>query len=210
MSFQRARQPEQKSQRLKAILEAAGRLFEKNPISEVSMRQIADEAGLGKASLYSYFQTKEEVFLHLFGLEVEGWVEEFGRRIARLRKPNAEKVAKLITDLMMERSRYSRLLSILTTVLERNVSRDRLREFKTGLLEPLGKMTEHLNQSLPELGEAKVQKFLIEFHAVMAGLWPMTHPNEELIAAMDVPHLKFLHVEFEPTCRELLVKLLSS
>lgn len=208
MAFQRARQPEQKSQRLNAILDAAGRLFEKDAISDVSMRQIADEAGLGKASLYSYFKTKEEVFLHLFGLELESWIGEFRIRITRLRKPTPEKVAKVITDLLVERSRYSRLMSILAIVLERNVSAERLRSFKTDLLVPMETLVEILSQALPSLSQARIQKFLLHFHAVVAGLWPLAHPNDELRCALDVPHLELMKIEFEPTCRELLTKLL--
>jgi TetR/AcrR family transcriptional regulator len=44
------------------ILEAAEEQFSRFGYSKVTMEEIAEQAGLGKASLYYYFSTKEELF----------------------------------------------------------------------------------------------------------------------------------------------------
>ena len=52
------------------ILEMAGKLFNKLGYENTSIRKIAEAAGGGKASLYYYFKSKEEIFLTI--LEKEG------------------------------------------------------------------------------------------------------------------------------------------
>ncbi len=56
--------------RKRSILEVAERLFNRLGYENTSMRQIAEEAGSGKASLYYYFKSKEEIFLKV--LQKEG------------------------------------------------------------------------------------------------------------------------------------------
>jgi AcrR family transcriptional regulator len=49
----------------KAIMEAAVRLFSENGFEKTSIEQLAQAAGIGKGTIYSYFQTKTEIF-HAF------------------------------------------------------------------------------------------------------------------------------------------------
>ena len=50
MNWQRARQPEQKAERRTVILEAAAALFDEREFADISMRDVAERSGLGKAS----------------------------------------------------------------------------------------------------------------------------------------------------------------
>ena len=45
----------------KNILEAAMRLFSKNGFEQTSIEALAREAGIGKGTVYSYFQTKKDI-----------------------------------------------------------------------------------------------------------------------------------------------------
>ena len=206
--FQRARQPEQKQQRLTAIMQAAGTLFETQTYDEVSMQKIAKEAGLGKASLYHYFQTKEEVFMEVFLQDASRWVVALEARVRRLRKPTAEKIAAVIASLLVEHSRCARLISLVSSVLERNVSVDKLRSFKLQLLEPMVKLRQILVEALPDLTDRVVDDFLFYFHVVVAGLWPLTHHTEDYLEAIDTPELRHFQAEFEPHCARLFARLL--
>lgn len=209
MDFVRARQPEQKNQRLDSILSAAGSLFESSEFEQVSMREIAREAGLGKASLYHYFSTKEEVFFELFLRDIDLWVDDFEARMSRLRKPSREKIAAIIAKLMIDHPRCSKLLAILSAVLERNIGAEKLREFKTSLLDPMSRMREILQRRLPDLSTKRTQEFLVHFHVIITGLWPIANPNADLTEALSVPHLEALKIDFETHCRTLVLKLLA-
>ena len=51
-----------RSQRLEQILEAAGNAFLANGYSDVTMQDLAKEAQISRAALYTYFGSKQEVF----------------------------------------------------------------------------------------------------------------------------------------------------
>lgn len=55
--------PEYKELAKKKIIKAAYTLFEKNGYHSTSMDDVAAEVGVSKASLYSYFKSKEDILL---------------------------------------------------------------------------------------------------------------------------------------------------
>lgn len=58
--------PEWRLRRREAILAAAAELFARRPYHEVQVCDVAKCAGVGKATLYRYFPSKEELYLHSF------------------------------------------------------------------------------------------------------------------------------------------------
>jgi len=70
----------QKARRKKAIIEAAKRLITKKGYRNASIEDIAKEAEVGVATVYNYFSTKQELFLHFFQDEVEKLIRN-GRKV---------------------------------------------------------------------------------------------------------------------------------
>ena len=64
------RQLEERKLRQDRILSSALDVFKANGLDGTTMDSIAEKAGFGKATLYYYFSSKEEVFL---GIMEEGW-----------------------------------------------------------------------------------------------------------------------------------------
>ena len=64
------RQQEERKLRRKRILDGALEVFHKNGIEGSTMDEIANQAGFGKATLYYYFSSKEEVFCSIME---KGW-----------------------------------------------------------------------------------------------------------------------------------------
>ena len=64
------RQQEERKLRRKRILDGALEVFHKSGIEGSTMDQIANQAGFGKATLYYYFSSKEEVFCAIME---KGW-----------------------------------------------------------------------------------------------------------------------------------------
>ena len=64
------RQLEERKLRKDRILSSALNVFKANGLDGATMDSIAEKAGFGKATLYYYFSSKEEVFL---GIMEEGW-----------------------------------------------------------------------------------------------------------------------------------------
>ena len=64
------RQLEERKMRQDRILEGALSVFKKKGLDGATMDQIANASGFGKATLYYYFKSKEEVFSAIL---VDGW-----------------------------------------------------------------------------------------------------------------------------------------
>jgi len=58
--------PDWRQRRRDAILAAAAELFARKPYHDVQVDDVAKQAGVGKATLYRYFPSKEELYLHSF------------------------------------------------------------------------------------------------------------------------------------------------
>lgn len=58
--------PDWRLRRREAILAAAAELFGRRPYHDVQVDDVARQAGVGKATLYRYFPSKEELYVHSF------------------------------------------------------------------------------------------------------------------------------------------------
>ena len=65
------RQIEERKMRQDRILDGALEVFKTKGLKNATMEEIAEESGFGKATLYYYFQSKEEVFSAILG---NGWL----------------------------------------------------------------------------------------------------------------------------------------
>jgi TetR/AcrR family fatty acid metabolism transcriptional regulator len=63
-----------------AILDAASRVFAARPFHEVLIEAIAADAGIGKGTIYRYFETKEDLYFATVLHVVEGLAEELELR----------------------------------------------------------------------------------------------------------------------------------
>ena len=89
----RARQKEAVRKR---IVDAALALFQSKGFDQTTTRQIARKAKLAEGTIFNYFETKEDIALHFFELEVDHAIATV-RTSARLRRaPLEEKLFALI------------------------------------------------------------------------------------------------------------------
>ena len=72
---------EEQEKRRHEIYHKAVNTFLKNGFQETSMNEIAQAAGLGKSTLYDYFETKDEILIYFFEDQLNDMTEE-AQRIA--------------------------------------------------------------------------------------------------------------------------------
>jgi AcrR family transcriptional regulator len=96
-----------------AILEAASRVFAQRPFHEVLVDDIAADAGIGKGTIYRYFETKDELYLAtaLYGLDFLAAALERARSPEDSAIRRLERIATEILSFFWER-RY--LVTVLT------------------------------------------------------------------------------------------------
>ena len=59
------------------IIDAAKDLFSKKNFDGISMEEIADSAALSRATLYNYFNTKEEIYFSIGIAQLKQWIEQY-------------------------------------------------------------------------------------------------------------------------------------
>jgi len=209
MSWVRARKPEHKEQRRRAILEAAAELFREQGLDATSLNAIAARAGISKANVYRYFESREEIFLHLLLGDYEEWVSALEETLAPLAGSGApEAVARALTESYLARPRLPSLVAALSSVLERNVTLEVVVAFKTRFMALAVRLTNALHAALPSLDMDRTRRFLMYSHFIVAGMWPSAHPPEAVRQALERPELQALRVEIERDLRGAIETLL--
>ena len=197
MKKQRARKDEDKLQRRQAILDAGEKLFASTSFSKLTMNDVADEAGVAKGTVYLYFPTKEGLFLDLLQERMLGWVEDFDRRLLKARAEwSADRLVKALADSLEGREALVRMLTMQGTILEHNVSVERVRAFKIQLLQLVSRTATHLAERVPFLTFPLAMRVLIHVHAVVVGLGQMAFPAEVTREVCEDEALRLFKIDF--------------
>ncbi len=69
-----------KQEKRQQIAQAALTVFSKQGFATTSMDKIAEAAGVGKSTLYEYFENKADLFI----AALEAWMEQVGQQMAAL------------------------------------------------------------------------------------------------------------------------------
>jgi AcrR family transcriptional regulator len=86
---------EEQQRRRKEIFHASVHLFLEKGFNETSMREIAKAAGVGKSTLYDYYQSKDEILVSYFGNEIQK-ITQRAREIIQQNSSISEKLRKIM------------------------------------------------------------------------------------------------------------------
>ncbi len=209
MTWQRARSPEQKAERSDKIVDAAAELFDEYSLDGLSMNALAKRAGMGKASLYHYFATKEHVFLELFKREGDAWIANVIEQLEKLGKSDADSVAHVIATETVRHERLRRLAIVLHHVLDNFASPATRQDFKLYMLEPLEHFADCLQTCLPGVTRANAMLFFMQHHALVVGLAPFSDPDALLDSGKNDARLAIFQLEFAEVFEHSLAALLA-
>lgn len=201
MSFQRARQPEQKAQRRAQILAAARELLADQGMDQLSLSELARRVGLAKSNVYRYFESREAVLLEVLDRDWERWIEELQSQVAALdvTAPGTERARLLVRYVARSaasRPRLCALLSALSSVLERNLAEDTVRAFKLDALERSVRVVTAVQRALPELDFDQCVDLLNATHALITGHWLACQPSDVVAKVLDDPRLVLFKRDF--------------
>ena len=214
-TFQRARQPEQKEQRRAHLLGTARELLASGVgLRALSLSEIARQAGMAKANVYRYFDTREALLLALLWEAWQRWFEGLRAAWPTLESPKRkpgpialESVAGLLGRTLAREPLLCELTAALPTVLEQNLGEDAIRGFKRESLAFFGTIARFLTERAPALSEAAYAELLHDgAHAIM-GLHPALHPSPAAARALEEPSLRFFRRDFREELERVLVAL---
>ena len=205
----RARQAAQKLERRQAILDAAWRAFHTTPYGELTVASIARETGLAKGTVFLYFRTKEEIFLAVTGQQMTEWFDAVDQRLAQLPSPaTTEAIVEIIADSLQQRADFTRLLAILSTVLEQNANYDALLQFKHLLLIRLTHSGALLERALDFLPPGEGAHLLMQLEALVIGLRHLADAAPVVRQLMTLEEMRAFDIDFDRELRQLTLVIL--
>jgi TetR/AcrR family transcriptional regulator len=207
-SFQRARKPEQISARREAILAAAAELFDEAGPEGAGLNAISARADFTKSNVYRYFESREAVLLSLF---IEGFAElaeGLEKALASVPPNDLGVVAKVSAAAFLARPRLCQLMSILSNVLERNVSEEAVLDLKRQTFALAGRISLALSQALPAIPPEDCAWGANVIGTYVAGLWPGAHPSQNVCNVLARPEFAALKPNAERDLERMIVTLL--
>jgi AcrR family transcriptional regulator len=140
LSFNSLKKQEKQARR-DIIIHAAERVFANKPFNEVTIRDIAREAGISHASIYRYFPDQQTLFVEAFLKGADDIIEFLGSLINENKAVNIEKVTDKFIGYLIENDRYFRMMTHF--MLDGNLSPEltgRLNSAERSLLDQLDRL----------------------------------------------------------------------
>lgn len=102
---------QERKARQDAIISAAERVFSTKPFVDVSIRDIAKEAGISHASIYRYFPDQQTLFVEAFLKGAEKIIRFLGALINEGKTVSIEKVTEKFINYLIENDTYFRMMT---------------------------------------------------------------------------------------------------
>ena len=211
--YLRARSPEQKEERRRHLLDTARSLLLEIPdVHDLGINELARRAQMTKSNVYRYFESSEAVLLDVLVEEFVLWRTALRKALSQDRKRSGtiEHIARAFSATAAERPLLCRLTSIFPSILEHNISAERMLEFKHGLLAVRKETALDFHACVPSISEASFERCIHLALPLLIGLWPLSHPAKLAAEAIGLPELVALRYRFQHDLEEGLLMLLRS
>lgn len=201
--FIRARSSAQKEQRMAEIKQAADELFHEKSYHEITLKGISERLGWSHAALYKYVGTKEDIFLELCADARGEYVSSLLAAYPSGCSYSHEVLAQVWTEQLNSHRDYLAYSDLLFTIIETNVSAERLAEFKRGYFEEIDLLSKRFHENLGIEPDRAGQLFnSVLFHAVSINGWCAENP---LVAeAMEIAGLEQRVPDFKEEMRDFI------
>lgn len=176
--------PEIKNAHRDKIVDACERLYQKTAFGEITFAAIGKESGFTRTSIYTYFHTKEEIFLALLQREYEKWITDINAIGTPRGTLTAKQFAKQLSQSLGKRVQLLKLLSMNLYAIEDSSREGNLVEFKKTYKAAVDALGNCLKKFKPGTTEAETEVFVFHFLPFMFGLYPYAFPSDKQKKAM--------------------------
>lgn len=200
------------------MLDAALALLAVMPYEAITMQLLAEQMGLVKGTLYLYFATKEALFLALQEQQLLAWFADLHTALAEHGTPGQSAdqtltpaaLALILVESIERHQQFPRLLALLHSVLERNISVAEAIAFKQMLRVQVTRAGLAIETALPMLRAGQGSEVLLRLHVLVIGTWLLTDPSAVVRTALADPSadLAMFELRFAPFLTGALVALL--
>lgn len=175
--FIRARSDEQKQQRMDQIKAATAELFQEHPYHEITLALIAEHLGWSRAALYKYVTTKEEIFLELAQDTRHAYEDSLLCAWPAGASYTPQVLAEVWAEQFNEHRAFLRYSGLLSSIIEVNVTVERLAAFKADYYASQDRLCDRLMLNLGiSCARARQLTNAIYYHAIGICGWCTSNP----------------------------------
>ena len=200
--------PELTNARKEEIIAACKTLYKDMSFKDITIMKIAEYTTFSRASIYNYFETKEEIFLAILQKEYELWVVDLRSITDSADSMTREEVARALATSLEKRALLLKLMSMNHYDMEENSRTERLCEFKVAYGASLKAVDAMLKKFCTDMDDGAREAFLYSFFPFIYGIYPYTVVTEKQKAAMERAQVGYRYhsiYELALTCAEKLL-----
>ena len=176
--------------RKEELVNACEKLYQTKTFGEITLKEIGDAAEFTRTAIYSYFQTKEEIFLALLQREYGKWIRELEEIEQTKVKFTASKLARRLALSLGNRVQLLKLFSMNLYAIEENSRLENLVEFKKVYKASIDAVDRCFRKFRPKATPAESYAFTYQFFPFMYGVYPYVFPSQKQIDAMKTAGMK--------------------
>ncbi len=176
------------------IIAACRKLYETMSFKEITLKEIGQQTSFTRTSIDNYFETKEELFLALFGQEYDRFAEDLNGLCEREAALTLDALSSELAHALERRPLMLKLLSMNLYDMEANSRMERLVEFKVAYGKSKDALDRCLMKFCPGLGEEGRQTFLYAFLPFVYGLYPYTFVTDKQKEAMEQAGISYAYM----------------
>ena len=176
--------------RKEELVDACEKLYQTKTFNEITLKEIGDTAEFTRTAIYSYFQTKEEIFLALLQREYGKWTKELEDIEQTKVRLTASKLARRFALSLQNRVQLLKLLSMNLYAIEENSRDENLIEFKKVYKAAIDAVDRCFKMLRPKATPAESYAFSYQFFPFMYGVYPYVFPSKKQINAMKTAGMK--------------------
>ena len=191
----RARSPEKKQERFNQIMEVTNDLFLKQSYHDITLTTIAKTLNWSRGNLYKYVNTKEEIFLEIYLSKQEEFIDSL-KESFELKKIDQVYFANKLSQCFDQHRLYLRYHNILASIIETNVSVEKLADFKIKSYKQREYFFELLQIQCPQLSPKQVKMLFLTLMYHACGLDSHTHGTKLLEDAMALANLEIYYDDY--------------
>lgn len=188
----RARSPEKKQERFNQIMEVTNDLFLKHSYHDITLTTIAKALNWSRGNLYKYVNTKEEICLEIYLSKQEEFINSL-KESFESKKIDQVYFANKLSQCFDQHRLYLRYHNILATIIETNVSVEKLADFKIKSYKQREYFFELLQIQCPQLSPKQVKMLFLTLMYHACGLDSHTHGTKLLEDAMALANLEIYY-----------------
>lgn len=184
MGTSRARSQAEIKDRRQEIIDACNNIYSNYGFEAVNLKEIAQIISITRTAIYTYYKTKEEIFLDILNQEYQSLQRELESGFCRINTGNKEEYCGFLTDSLINHEKLLKLLAEHYDAIENNSRFERLCEYKKNIYPLFSTFVDVTRKVFPRCTVEAAEHFLLFFFSSIGRLYSLSNPTEKQKAAL--------------------------